>query len=508
MPPLRSNTVWHAIQHRMIPPGARFLQRGLGEGFRGHPAPDAGRDAGPNLGTPQRRHGLRRLLTRWQRGQQPCRDRGDLGDSGREGRHRPKVGRVTPLTLRTVPPRPRSPRRSRPFHTCAVGGYPAHSSQVQATPSDDVLLIETTDRVRTLTLNRPQSRNALSSALQKRFFAALREADADEAVDVSPARRRPGVLCRTRPQGARVHHRLARHLAEWPPMTKPVIGAITVMWSLAGSNAPHRHPHRSSEQARFARHPRDSGRCCRRGGCPGAAAAEGRAHGPRTELSSAQPPPRTAPRAVLVTEVVAHDQLMPTARRTAAAIVGNNQKAVRALLASYHRTTTTPRPAKGSGRGDVRAAMDEQRERRLHRREPLRGDPEAAEAGRLRLGCRDLVHQMCGSQPMRKAMREAHPAAGHAPPRRRRALGRLNGATTDVLSQAAPRSHSRLMTPAATLTTDSPHVPSSKSPTATRRPLPDTDNRFSGAACSRTEHTGRDQAPKKKKIPERRRRCG
>jgi enoyl-CoA hydratase len=28
---------------------------------------------------------------------------------------------------------------------------------------------------------------------------------------------------------------------------------------------------------------------------------------------------------------------MPTARRTAAAIVGNNQKAVRALLASYHR---------------------------------------------------------------------------------------------------------------------------------------------------------------------------
>ena len=29
----------------------------------------------------------------------------------------------------------------------------------------DVLLIDTQDRVRTLTLNRPQSRNALSSAL-------------------------------------------------------------------------------------------------------------------------------------------------------------------------------------------------------------------------------------------------------------------------------------------------------------------------------------------------------
>ena len=49
---------------------------------------------------------------------------------------------------------------------------------------DDVLLIETTDRVRTLTLNRPKSRNALSSALRKQFFAALRDAEADDSVDV------------------------------------------------------------------------------------------------------------------------------------------------------------------------------------------------------------------------------------------------------------------------------------------------------------------------------------
>jgi enoyl-CoA hydratase len=42
-------------------------------------------------------------------------------------------------------------------------------------------------------------------------------------------------------------------------------------------------------------------------------------------------------RAGLVTEVVAHEQLLPTARQVAASIVGNNQKAVRALLASYHR---------------------------------------------------------------------------------------------------------------------------------------------------------------------------
>ena len=35
--------------------------------------------------------------------------------------------------------------------------------------------------------------------------------------------------------------------------------------------------------------------------------------------------------------MVAHDELLPAARRVAASIVGNNQKAVRALLASYHR---------------------------------------------------------------------------------------------------------------------------------------------------------------------------
>jgi enoyl-CoA hydratase len=42
-------------------------------------------------------------------------------------------------------------------------------------------------------------------------------------------------------------------------------------------------------------------------------------------------------RAGLVTQVVAHDELLPTARAVAASIAGNNQKAVRALLASYHR---------------------------------------------------------------------------------------------------------------------------------------------------------------------------
>ncbi len=38
----------------------------------------------------------------------------------------------------------------------------------------------------------------------------------------------------------------------------------------------------------------------------------------------------------LVTQVVPHDQLLDTARQIATSIVGNNQKAVRALMTSYH----------------------------------------------------------------------------------------------------------------------------------------------------------------------------
>jgi len=43
--------------------------------------------------------------------------------------------------------------------------------------ADDILLIDTKDRMRTLTLNRPKSRNALSAELRTRFFSALLEAE-------------------------------------------------------------------------------------------------------------------------------------------------------------------------------------------------------------------------------------------------------------------------------------------------------------------------------------------
>jgi len=91
--------------------------------------------------------------------------------------------------------------------------------------SADILLIDTTDRVRTLTLNRPESRNALSRALRTQFFAALRDAEADDGVDVVIFTGADPVFCAgldLKELGDTTE--LPDISPKWPPMSKPVIG--------------------------------------------------------------------------------------------------------------------------------------------------------------------------------------------------------------------------------------------------------------------------------------------
>src|SRR6202048_4082721 len=92
--------------------------------------------------------------------------------------------------------------------------------------SNDILLIHTDERVRTLTLNRPQSRNALSTALRDRFFTALAEAETDDAVDVVILTGSDPVFCAgldLKELGGQ--SALPDISPRWPPMTKPVFGA-------------------------------------------------------------------------------------------------------------------------------------------------------------------------------------------------------------------------------------------------------------------------------------------
>jgi enoyl-CoA hydratase len=93
--------------------------------------------------------------------------------------------------------------------------------------NDDVPLIGTEGRERTLTLNRPQSHNALSTELRRRFVTAPRDAEADDDVDVVIVTGADPVFC----AGLDLKElgdstQLPDISPQWPPMAKPVIGAI------------------------------------------------------------------------------------------------------------------------------------------------------------------------------------------------------------------------------------------------------------------------------------------
>ena len=205
--------------------------------------------------------------------------------------------------------------------------------------TDDILLIDTADRVRTITLNRPQARNALSAALRSAFFAALRSAEADDGVDVVIVTGADPVFCAgldLKELGDTTE--LPDISPKWPPMTKPVIGAINGAAVTGGLElALYCDILIASELARFADTHARVGLMPTWGLSVRLPQKVGIGMARRMSLTGDYLSADDALRTGLVTEVVAHDQLMPTARAVAASIVGNNQKAVRALLDSYHR---------------------------------------------------------------------------------------------------------------------------------------------------------------------------
>jgi enoyl-CoA hydratase len=201
------------------------------------------------------------------------------------------------------------------------------------------LLIDTTDRIRTLTLHRPQSRNALSSELRDAFYGALREAENDADVDVLILTGADPVFCagldlKELGEGADLPDISPR----WPNLTKPVIGAINGAAVTGGLElALYCDILIASENAKFADTHARVGLLPTWGLSVRLPQKVGVGMARRMSLTGDYLSAAEALRAGLVTEVVPHDELLPAARRVAASIVGNNQKAVRALLDSYHR---------------------------------------------------------------------------------------------------------------------------------------------------------------------------
>jgi len=125
---------------------------------------------------------------------------------------------------------------------------------------------------------------------------------------------------------------------QWPSMTKPVIGAINGAAVTGGLEfALYCDILIASEQARFADTHARVGLLPTWGLSVRLPQKVGVGLARRMSLTGDYLSAADALRAGLVTEVVPHDELLPTARRVAASIVGNNHNAVRALLASYHR---------------------------------------------------------------------------------------------------------------------------------------------------------------------------
>ena len=211
-----------------------------------------------------------------------------------------------------------------------------------------VLLIDTTDRVRTLTLNRPESRNALSAALRNRFFAALGDAEADDTVDVVIVTGADPVFCAgldLKELGNTTE--LPDISPKWPPMSKPVIGAINGAAVTGGLElALYCDILIASERAAFADTHARVGLLPTWGLSVRLPQKAGVGMARRMSLTGDYLSAAEALRCGLVTEVVAHEELLPTARAIAASIVGNNQHSVRALLNSYHRIDEA---ATGSG---------------------------------------------------------------------------------------------------------------------------------------------------------------
>ncbi|UNB50309.1 enoyl-CoA hydratase [Mycolicibacterium sp. YH-1] len=205
--------------------------------------------------------------------------------------------------------------------------------------TDPVLLIDTTDRVRTLTLNRPQSRNALSRDLRTAFFAALRDAEADDDVDVVILTGADPVFCAgldLKELGDSTE--LPDISPKWPAMRKPVIGAINGAAVTGGLEfALYCDILIASEKASFADTHARVGLLPTWGLSVRLPQKVGVGMARRMSLTGDYLSADDALRAGLVTQVVSHDDLLPTARAVAASIVGNNQRAVRALLESYHR---------------------------------------------------------------------------------------------------------------------------------------------------------------------------
>ena len=209
----------------------------------------------------------------------------------------------------------------------------------------DVVLYEVADRIATVTLNRPEARNALSRALLKAMGDALRRAEADDDVaaivltGTDPAFSAGVDLKELGSSGGDAKATVAADTSRrgpFPELAKPVIGAINGVAITGGFEIALNCDFLvASERAAFA----DTH--ARVGIMPGwgltvlLAEAVGVRRAKELSTTGNFLDAATALRWGLVNHVVAHEELLPFARGLAADIASNDQAGVQRMLRTY-----------------------------------------------------------------------------------------------------------------------------------------------------------------------------
>jgi enoyl-CoA hydratase len=214
--------------------------------------------------------------------------------------------------------------------------------------SDDVILVERSDAVATVTLNRPQARNALSTGLRKALWQTMGELDADDDVAAIVLTGADPAFCAgldlkelAATAGAALGETGAAgdtstQRGPIPPMDTPVIGAINGVAITGGFEVALACDFLvASERAAFA----DTH--ARMGIMPGwgltVLLPEAVGFRRAKELSTTGNflDARTALAWGLVNHVVPHDELLPFARKLGEDIASNDPVGVRRMLQTY-----------------------------------------------------------------------------------------------------------------------------------------------------------------------------
>lgn len=214
-------------------------------------------------------------------------------------------------------------------------------------PGDAVLLV-VADRIATVTLNRPDARNALSSEVLRLLPKRIAEADASDDVDVIILTGADPAFCagldlkELGSSGTNLGAGAPRR-GPFPALTKPLIGAINGVAITGGFELALNCDFLvASEHAKFG----DTH--SRVGVMPGwgltvlLPQAIGVRRAREMSFTGNFMAADEALSFGLVNHVVAHDELMPLTRQLAADICGNEQDGVRQIRATYDSVVTDP----------------------------------------------------------------------------------------------------------------------------------------------------------------------